>query len=139
MEQQNTARDACRWDSDQQYFPEDVVAYCESLFKTKGSRSVKEIGRRYTSVLCDARVASMRRDKHLTREYWYCKYTHTRFFDAHAETRDNQSYTSLSLCEGESESTSTSKRTLAPSDVHAVFSDWNASKRDALHRITVHS
>ena len=102
LEQQNTARDACRWDSDQQYFPEDVVAYCESLFKTKGSRSVKEICRRYTSVLCDARVARMRRDKHLTREYWYCKYTHTRFFDAHAETRDNQGYTRISLCEGES-------------------------------------
>ena len=102
MEQQNTARDACRWDSDQQYFPEDVVAYCASLFKTKDSRSVKEIGRRYTSVLYDARVASMRRDKHLTREYWYCNYTHTRFFDAHAETRDNQGYTRISLCEGES-------------------------------------
>jgi hypothetical protein len=102
LEQQNTARDAYRWDSDQQHFPEDVIAYGESLFKTKGSRSVKEICRRYTSVLYDARVARMRRDKHLAREYWYCKYTHTRCFDAHAETRDNQGYTRISLCEEES-------------------------------------
>jgi hypothetical protein len=101
LEQQTTARDACRWDSDQQYLLEDGVAYCESLFKTKGSRSVKEICRRYTSVLYDARVASMGRDKHLTREYWYCNYTHTSFFDAHAETRDTQGYTRISLCEGE--------------------------------------
>ena len=80
-----------------------------------------KVGRRYTSVLYDARVARMYRDESLTKEYWYCKSIHTRFFDAHAETRDNQGYTSISLCEGESSSTSTSKSTLAPSDVHAVF------------------
>ena len=87
LEQQSTASDACRWESYRQYFPEGSVDYLESLFTTKGYRSVKEICRRYTRVLYDSSVVSMLRDKSPTREYWYCKYTHTTFFDAHAEGR----------------------------------------------------
>jgi hypothetical protein len=87
LEQQSTASDACRWESYRQDFPEDSVDYPESLFATKGSRSVKEICRRYTRVLCDSSVASMLRDKSPTGEYWYCKYTNITFFDTHAETR----------------------------------------------------
>ena len=36
LAQQSTASDACRWESYQEYFPEDAIAYLESLFTTKG-------------------------------------------------------------------------------------------------------
>ena len=36
LAQQSTASDACRWESYQEYFPEDSVDYLESLFTTKG-------------------------------------------------------------------------------------------------------
>ena len=36
LEQQRTASDACRWESYQEYFPEDSVDDLESLFTTKG-------------------------------------------------------------------------------------------------------
>ena len=98
LEKQSTASETCRWESYRQYFPEDSVEYPESLFTTKGSRSVKEIWRRYTRVLDDSNVARMRRDKSPTREYWYCTYTHPTFFDAHAETRYTQDQTRISLC-----------------------------------------
>jgi len=87
LKQQSTASDMCRWESYWQYVPEDSVDYCESLFTTNGSRSVKELWRRYTRVLDDSNMASMLRDKSPTREYWYCTYTHTTFFNTHAETR----------------------------------------------------
>ena len=97
LEQQSTASDAYRWESYWQYFPADSVDYPESLFPTKGSRSIKEIWRRYTRVLDDSSVASMRRDKSPPREYWYCNYTHIMFFDAHAETRYAQDHTIILL------------------------------------------
>ena len=87
LEQQSTASDACRWESYQPYVPEDSLDYRERLFTTKGSRSVKEIWRRYIRVLDDSNVACMLRDKSPTREYWYCTYTHTTFFNTYAETR----------------------------------------------------
>jgi hypothetical protein len=87
LEQQSTVSDACRWESYRQYVPEDSLDYREKLFTTKGSRRVKEIWRRYISVLDDSNAARMLRDTSSTREDWYCTYTHTTFFNAHAETR----------------------------------------------------
>jgi hypothetical protein len=98
LEQQSTVSDVYCWESYRQYFPEDSIESLESLFTTKGSRSVKEIWRRYTRVLYDSSVARMRRDKSPPREYWYCTYTHTTFFDAHAETKYTQDPTRISLC-----------------------------------------
>jgi hypothetical protein len=98
LEQQRTASNACSWESYGQYFLEDAADYLESLFTTKGSRSVKEIWRRYTRVLYDSSVAPMLRDKSPTREYWYCTYTHILFFDTHAETRYTQDHARISLC-----------------------------------------